>query len=67
VIEQDEVHGDGDGHVLMMIKLNLKKRKRKRKTKTKTEMIKAKVYDRFLFYTQDTIEGVSDLGSIAVL
>jgi hypothetical protein len=65
VIEQDEVHGDGDGHVLMMIKLNLKKRKRK--TKTKTEMIKAKIYDRFLFYTQDTIEGVSDLGSIAVL
>jgi hypothetical protein len=65
VIEQDEVHRDGDGHVLMMIKLNLKKRKRKRKTKT--EMIKAKVYDRFLFYTQDTIEGVSDLGSIAVL
>ena len=31
------------------------------------EMIKAKVYGRFLFCTQDTIEGVSDLGSIAVL
>ena len=47
----------------MMIKLNLKKKKEK----TKIDMIKAKVYDRFLFCTQDTIEGVSDLGSIAVL
>jgi hypothetical protein len=63
VIEQDEVHGDGDGHVLMMIKLNLEKKKEK----NKTEMIKAKVYDRFLLCTQDTTERVSDLGSIAVL
>jgi hypothetical protein len=30
-----------------------------KKRKTKNEMIKAKVYDRFLFGTQDTIEGVS--------
>jgi hypothetical protein len=30
----------------MMIKLNLEKKKEK----TKTEMIKAKVYDRFLFW-----------------
>ena len=59
----DEVHGDGDGHVLMMIKLNLVNKKEK----TKTEMIKAKVYNRFSFCTQDTIEGVSDLGSIAIL
>ena len=64
MIEQDEVHGDGDGHVLMMIKCSTWKR---RKRKTKTEMIKAKVYDRFLLCTQDTIEGVSDLGSIVVL
>ena len=63
MIEQDEVHGDGGGHEMMMIKLNLEKKKEK----IKTEMIKAKVYDRFLFCTQDTIEGVSDLGSIAVL
>ena len=32
-----------------------------------TEKIKAKVYDRFLFCTQDTIESVSDLVSIDVL
>ena len=63
MIEQDEVHGDEDGHVLMMIKLNLEKKKKR----IKTEMIKAKVYDRFLFCTPDTIEGVSDLGSIAIL
>ena len=63
MIEQDEVHGDEDGHVLMMIKLNLEKKKKR----IKTEMIKAKVYDRFLFCTQDTIEGLSDLGSIVVL
>ena len=40
---------------------------KKRKRKTKTKKIKAKVYDRFLFCTQDTIKGVSDLGSIAIL
>ena len=59
----DKVHGDGDGLMLKKIKLNLKRRKRK----TKTEMIKSKVYDRFLFCTQDTKVGVCDLGSIAVL
>ena len=59
----DGVHGDGDGHMLKMIKFNLEKKKEK----NKNWVIKAKVYDRFLFYTQDTIEGVSDLGSIAVL
>ena len=62
MLEQDEVHGDGGGHEMKMIKLNLEK-----KRKTKTELIKAKVYDRFSFCTQDTIEGVSDLGSIAIL
>jgi Sec7-like guanine-nucleotide exchange factor len=59
----DKVHEDEDGHVLMMIKLNLENKKEK----TQTKKIKAKVYDRFLFCTQDTIEGVSDLESIAVL
>ena len=59
----DEVHGDRDRHMLKMIKLNLEKKKEKNKNR----VIKAKVYDRFLFCTQDTIEGVSDLGSIAVL
>ena len=63
MIEQDEVHEVEGGHEMMMIKIKLKRRKRK----IKTETIKTKVYDRFLFYTQDTIEGVSDLGSIAVL
>ena len=48
----------------MMIKCSTWKR---RKGKIKTEMIKAKVYDRFLFCTQDTIEGVTDLGSIPAL
>ena len=47
---------------MKMIKLNLEK-----KRKTKTELIKAKVYDWFCFCTQDTIEDVSDLGSIAIL
>ena len=63
MMEQDEVHGDEDGHEMMMIKCSTWKRKRK----TKTGLIKAKVSNRFLFCTQDTIEGVSDLGSIAVL
>jgi hypothetical protein len=40
---------------------------KKEEREKKTEMIKAKVYDRFLFCTQDTIEGVSDLESIAIL
>ena len=67
-MEQDKVHGDGDGdgdgHVLMMIKCSTWKR---RKRKTKAMLIKANVSNRFLFCIQDTIEGVSDLGSIAVL
>ena len=46
VIEQDEVHGDEGGHEMKMIKLNLENKKEKNKTK----MIKAKVYDRFLFW-----------------
>jgi hypothetical protein len=40
----------------------------KKKEKNKNRL-KAKVYliGPFLFYTQDTKEGVSDLGSIAIL
>jgi hypothetical protein len=41
----------------------------KKKGKKTKNRLKAKVYviGPFLFCTQDTIEGVSDLGSIAVL
>jgi hypothetical protein len=39
----------------------------KKKEKNKNKLIKAKVSICFLFCTQDTIEGVSDLGSIVVL
>jgi hypothetical protein len=39
----------------------------KKKEKNKNKLIKGKGINRFLFYTQDTIEGVSDLGSIVVL
>jgi hypothetical protein len=51
---------DIDDQVLIIWK------RRKRKNKNR---LKAKVYliESFLFCTQDTIEGVSDLGSIAVL
>ena len=63
-MELDDGHGESDGHKKMDEVLHIWKR---RKRKTKTEKIKAKVYERFLFCTQDTIEGVSDLGSIAVL
>ena len=64
-MELDDGHGESDGHKKMDQVLHIWKR-RKRKTK-KTKIIKAKVYDRFLFCTQDTKEGVSDLGSIAIL
>jgi hypothetical protein len=39
------------------------------KEESKKNRLKAKVYiiGPFLFYTQDTIEGVSDLGLIAIL
>jgi hypothetical protein len=63
-MEHDEVHGVEDGHELLMNKCSTWKRK---KRKTKTRLIKANVLNRFLFCTQDTIEGVSDLGLIAVL
>ena len=39
----------------------------RKEEREKQNWFKAKVYDRFLFCTQNTIEGVSDLGSIAVL
>ena len=58
----DEVHGDG--HVLKMIKLQLEKKKEKNKNGLKA---KAQWKEPFFVRTQDTIEDVSDLGSIAVL
>ena len=58
ITSNDEMATCDDDHVL-----NLEKKKEKNKTKE----FKAKVFDRFCFCTQDTIEGVSDLGSIAVL
>ena len=64
MVKLDDGHGEGDGHKRDDQVLHIWKR---RKRKTKTKMIKAKVYDMFLFCTQDTIEGVSDLGSIAIL
>ena len=64
MVKLDDGHGEGDGHKRDDQVLHIWKR---RKRKTKTEMIKAKVYDRFLFCTQGTIEGMSDLGSIVVL
>jgi hypothetical protein len=39
----------------------------KKKEKNKTRLIKINVSNVFLFCTQDTAEGVSDLGLIAVL
>jgi hypothetical protein len=64
VIEHDEVHGVEDGYEMLMNKCSNWKR---RKRKTKIRLIKTKVSNRFLFCTQDTIEVVNDLGSIAVL
>ena len=64
MFEQDEVHGDGGGHEMKMIKLNLEKKKEKNK---KPRRSRQRYMIGFLFCTQDTIEGVSDLGSIAVL
>jgi hypothetical protein len=44
--------------------LNLEKKKEKNKNRLKTKVY---VIGLFLFCTQNTIDGVSDLGSIAVL
>ena len=64
MMEQDKVHGDEDGHVMMVIKLQIGKEERE-----KTKMGSRQRYiDRSHFwFALDTIEGVSDLGSIAVL
>jgi hypothetical protein len=63
VVELDDGHGDG-GDQKMIKCSHLKKKKEKNRNG-----LKAKVYviGPFLFCTQDTIEGVSDLGSIAIL
>jgi hypothetical protein len=61
VVELDDGHGDG-GDQKMIKCFTFGKEKNK-------NGLKAKVYviGPFLFCTQDTIEGVNDLGSIAVL
>ena len=64
MVEQDEVHGGEDGHVMMVIKLQLGKEERE---KQKPRRSRQRYMIGFLFCTQDTIEGVIDLGSIAVL
>jgi hypothetical protein len=63
VVELDDGHGDG-GDQKMIKCFTFGKEERE-----KQNGLKAKVYviGPFLFCTQDTIEGVSDLGSIAVL
>jgi hypothetical protein len=53
-MERDKVHGDEGGHGMKMIELQLRKEERKNKTKE----IKEKVYDRFCFCDQDTMESV---------
>jgi len=57
----DNYDGDGGTKVIKYSGLEMKKEKNKK--------LKAKVYlvMSFLVYTQDTIEGVSDLGLIVIL
>jgi hypothetical protein len=63
VVKLDNGHGDGGDQ--MMIKCFIfGKEERKNKNGLKTKVY---VIGPFLFYTQDTIEGVRDLGSIVVL
>jgi hypothetical protein len=65
VVELDDGHGEGDGHKRDDQVLHIWKR-RKRKIKIGS---KQRYNDRshFLVCTQDTREGVSDLGSIPIL
>jgi hypothetical protein len=63
VVELDDAHGDGcDQNMIKCFIFGKEERKNK-------NGLKAKVYviGPFLFCTQDTIEGVSDLESIAGL
>jgi hypothetical protein len=63
VVELDDGHGDRGGQ--MMIKcFTFRKKKEKNKIRLKAKVF---VIGAFLFCTQDIIESVSDLGSIAVL
>jgi hypothetical protein len=57
------IHEDDDGHRWSSAH-HLEKKKEKNKNEHKAKVY---WYKPFLFYTQDTIEGVSDLGSLAIL
>jgi hypothetical protein len=63
VVELDDGHGDGCDQKMIKC-FTFEKEERENKNG-----LKAKVYviGPFLFFTQDTIEGVSGLGSLAVL
>ena len=65
MVKLDDGHGEGDGHKRDDQVLHIWKR-RKRKTKMSSRQ---RYNNRSYFFvcTQDTIEGVSDLGSIVVL
>ena len=63
-MELDDGHGEGDGHKWDDQVLQLEKEEReKQKPRRSRQMYKID----FCFDTQDTIESVSDLGSIAIL
>jgi hypothetical protein len=61
VVELDDGHGDG-GDQKMIQCFTFEKNKEKNRLKAKVYVIEP-----FLFCPQDTIEDVSDLGSIAIL
>jgi hypothetical protein len=63
VVELDDGHGDGGDQKDDQV-LHIWKRRKKNKNGLKTKVY---VIGPFLFCTQDTIEGVSDLGSIAII
>jgi hypothetical protein len=62
VVELDDGHGDGCDQKMIKCFTFGKKKKNKNRLKAKVYVIEP-----FLFCTQDTIEGVSDLRSITVL
>jgi hypothetical protein len=63
VVELDDGHGDrGDQKMIKCFMFGKEERENKNGLKAKVYVIGS-----FLFCTQDTIEGVSDLRSIAIL
>jgi hypothetical protein len=64
VVELDDGHGDGGDQKMIKCFTLGKEEREKNKNRLKA---KVQVIGSFLFCTQHTIEGVSDLGSIAVL